>query len=92
MCLGAVADGCGQGLARQHMCAVQFAIDNAVEQYFSIGLCFDSYVETFIFEVAIFIGDDIGAISVSLIKPNLSSSFSGSPSSAIAWSRSTSCL
>lgn len=57
MSLGTEADGRTERLTGQHVCAVQFPGDDAVEQDFPVGLRLESYVKSFVFEKAFFIGN-----------------------------------
>ncbi|MDZ7818709.1 MAG: hypothetical protein U5K55_08850 [Aliarcobacter sp.] len=45
-----------QRLARQHVGAVELAVDHAVEQHLPVGLGFERDVEAFVFKVALFVG------------------------------------
>ena len=56
MCFGAVADSCCQRLPGQHVCAVELAGDDPVQQYFPVGLRLQRYKKTFIFEIPFLIG------------------------------------
>ena len=49
--------GGAQWLTSQHVRAVQLTVNHAVKQYFPVCLCFQSYVQTFVFEVTFFISN-----------------------------------
>ena len=53
---GAIPDGRGERLARQHMRAVKGAVDHAVEQDFPIRLCLSGNEQPFVLKIALFIG------------------------------------
>ncbi len=55
--LGAKADGGAQGLTREHVRAIEFTRDDAIEQHLPVGLGFKGDVQAFVFEVAFFVGD-----------------------------------
>ena len=57
MGLRAKTNGGAQGLARQHVRAVQLTIDHAVEQHLPVGLRLERYVQTLVLEIALFVGD-----------------------------------
>ena len=58
MCgLGAEADRGGERLAGEHVGAVEFAGDDAVEQHLPVRLRFERDVEAFVLEVAELLGD-----------------------------------
>ena len=52
VCLRAEADGRGDRLARQHVRAVEFAADDAVEKDFPVRLRLERDEKTFVLEVA----------------------------------------
>ena len=57
MGLRAIADGRGQGLARQHMRPVQLARDHPVQQHLPIRLRFQRDEQALVFKELLFIGD-----------------------------------
>ena len=56
MRFGAIADCCRQRLARQHMRAVQLAVDHAVQQHFPVGLRLKPDKKPLVFKVSQLVG------------------------------------
>ena len=57
VCLRADADGRGNRLAGQHVRAVQFAGDDAVEQNFPVRLRLKRNIKSFVIEIAVLLGN-----------------------------------
>lgn len=58
---GAEADGRGDGLTGEHVGSVEFAGNDVVEEGLPVGLGDNFDLEAFVFEEALFLGDDDGS-------------------------------